>query len=74
MVVDNGTTKPAFERWISPSMTEQWNFRGKKFAVRVLERDAIQIKKNGKLSMSPATTTSPWNSNDSEQWRWYGES
>jgi cytoskeleton protein RodZ len=48
VVVDNEATKPAFERWISPSdgIVE---FRGQHIAVRVLDRDAIQIKKNGKL-------------------------
>ena len=40
--------KPAFERWISPA-DGTVEFRGQHIAVRVLDRDAIQIKKNGKL-------------------------
>jgi cytoskeletal protein RodZ len=47
VVVDNESLKPAFERWISPS-DGAVEFRGQKIAVRVLDRDAIQIKKNGK--------------------------
>lgn len=47
VTVDNDATNPPFERWISPSdgIVE---FSGQHIAVRVLERDAIQIKKNGK--------------------------
>lgn len=45
VVVDNGS--PPFERWISPS-DGTVEFKGQKIAVRVLDRDAIQIKKNGK--------------------------
>ena len=47
VVVDDGSLQPAFERWISPTdgIVE---FRGQKIAVRVLDRDAVQIKKNGK--------------------------
>ncbi|PYK30291.1 MAG: hypothetical protein DME57_07255 [Verrucomicrobia bacterium] len=44
VVVDDGS---AFERWISPS-DGTVEFRGQKIAVRVLDRDAIQIRKNGK--------------------------
>ena len=47
VVVDNGSQQPAFERWISPA-DGTVEFRGQKIAVRVLDRDAIQIKKNGK--------------------------
>jgi cytoskeletal protein RodZ len=47
VVVDNGTEQPAFERWISPA-DGTVEFRGQKIAVRVLDRDAIQIRKNGK--------------------------
>ena len=47
VVVDNESLQPAFERWISPS-DGTVEFRGQKIAVRVLDRDAIQIKKNGK--------------------------
>ena len=48
VVVDDEATKPAFERWISPA-DGTVEFRGQHIAVRVLDRDAIQIKKNGKL-------------------------
>lgn len=48
VVVDDGATRPAFERWISPA-DGTVEFRGQHIAVRVLDRDAIQIKKNGKL-------------------------
>ena len=47
VVVDNESLQPAFERWISPT-DGTVEFRGQKIAVRVLDRDAIQIKKNGK--------------------------
>ena len=47
VVVDNESVKPAVERWISPS-DGTMEFQGQHIAVRVLERDAIQIKKNGK--------------------------
>jgi cytoskeletal protein RodZ len=47
VVVDNESLQPAFERWISPS-DGTVEFRGQKIEVRVLDRDAIQIKKNGK--------------------------
>src|SRR3984893_11569147 len=47
VVVDDGSHQPAFERWISPT-DGTVEFRGQKIAVRVLDRDAIQIKKNGK--------------------------
>lgn len=48
VVIDNEAVKPAFERWISPA-DGPVEFRGQKIAVRVLDRDAVQIKKNGKL-------------------------
>jgi cytoskeletal protein RodZ len=48
VVVDNEALKPAFERWISPA-DGTVQFRGQHIAVRVLDRDAVQIKKNGKL-------------------------
>ena len=48
VVVDNEEMKPAFERWISPA-DGTVEFRGQRIAVRVLDRDAVQIKKNGKL-------------------------
>jgi cytoskeletal protein RodZ len=48
VVVDDEAVRPAFERWISPA-DGTVEFRGQHIAVRVLDRDAIQIKKNGKL-------------------------
>jgi cytoskeletal protein RodZ len=48
VVVDNEEEKPAFERWISPA-DGTVEFRGQHIAVRVLDRDAVQIRKNGKL-------------------------
>ena len=48
VVVDNEEGKPAFERWISPA-DGTVEFRGQHIAVRVLDRDAVQIRKNGKL-------------------------
>ncbi len=48
VVVDNEAVRPAFERWISPS-DGTVEFRGQHIAVRLLDRDAVQIKKNGKL-------------------------
>ena len=47
VVIDNESQQPAFERWISPS-DGTVEFHGQKIAVRVLDRDAIQIRKNGK--------------------------
>lgn len=47
VVVDNESLHPAFERWISPT-DGTVEFRGQKIAVRVLDRDAVQIRKNGK--------------------------
>jgi len=46
VTVDNGNESPPFERWISPS-DGTVEFRGKHVAIRVLDPDAIQIKKNG---------------------------
>jgi cytoskeletal protein RodZ len=51
VVVDNEASTPAFERWISPS-DGPVVFRGQHFSVRVLDREAVQIKKNGK-SVAP---------------------
>ena len=47
VVVDNGAATPAYERWVSPTdgIVE---FRGQHISVRVLDREAIQIRKNGK--------------------------
>ena len=47
VVVDHDNSKPAFERWISPD-DGPVQFEGQHFAVRVLDRDAVQIRKNGK--------------------------
>ncbi len=47
VVVDDGSHQPAFERWISPA-DGPVEFRGQKIAVRVLDRDAVRIMKNGK--------------------------
>ena len=47
VVVDGDASTPAFERWISPS-DKPVEFRGQHFSVRVLDREAVQIKKNGK--------------------------
>lgn len=48
VVVDSETEKPAFERWISPA-DGTVEFRGQHIAVRVLDRDAVQIRKNGNV-------------------------
>ena len=47
VTVDNGKETPAFERWVSPA-DGTVEFRGQHISVRVLDRDAVQIKKNGK--------------------------
>ena len=47
VVVDNESVRPAFERWISPT-DGTVEFSGQHISVRVLDRDAVQIKKNGK--------------------------
>jgi hypothetical protein len=47
VVVDNEAVRPAFERWISPT-DGTVEFSGQHISVRVLDRDAVQIKKNGK--------------------------
>jgi len=47
VVVDDGAKQASFERWISPS-DGTMEFHGQKIAVRVLDRDAIRISKNGK--------------------------
>ena len=44
-VGDNGN--PAFERWVSPT-DGPVEFRGKHVSIRVLDRDAVAITKNGK--------------------------
>lgn len=47
VVVDDESSTPAFERWISPN-DGAVEFKGQHFSVRVLDRDSVQIKKNGK--------------------------
>lgn len=48
VTVDDDPAKPAFERWVSPA-DGVVQFRGHHFNVRVLDREAVQIRKNGKL-------------------------
>ena len=48
VTIDDDPTKPAFERWVSPS-DGTVEFRGHRFSVRVLDREAVQIRKNGKI-------------------------
>src|SRR5256886_443617 len=47
VTVDNEKENPAVERWISPT-DGTVEFRGQHISVRVLDRDAVQIMKNGK--------------------------
>ena len=47
VVVDNEARTPAFERWISPT-DGTVEFKGQHIDVRILDRDAVQIRKNGK--------------------------
>jgi hypothetical protein len=47
VVVDNEARTPAFERWISPA-DGTVEFKGQHIDVRVLDREAVQIRKNGK--------------------------
>jgi cytoskeletal protein RodZ len=48
VTIDDDPTKPAFERWVSPA-DGTVEFRGHRFSVRVLDREAVQIRKNGKI-------------------------
>jgi cytoskeletal protein RodZ len=48
VTIDDDPTQPAFERWVSPS-DGTVEFRGHRFSVTVLDRDAVQIRKNGKI-------------------------
>lgn len=48
VTIDDDPAKPAFERWVSPS-DGTVEFRGHRFSVTVLDRDAVQIRKNGKI-------------------------
>lgn len=47
IVVDNNSENPAAERWLSPSDTPL-KVSGQRISVRVLDREAVEIKKNGK--------------------------
>ena len=47
VTVGDGTENPAFERWISPA-DGPVEFRGKHVSIRVLDRDGVEITKNGK--------------------------
>ena len=47
VVLDHDTRTAPFERWISPA-DGTVEFRGQHIDVRVLDREAVQIKKNGK--------------------------
>jgi len=47
VTVDDQSENPAFERWVSPA-DGTVEFRGNHVSIRVLERDAVQIMKNGK--------------------------
>jgi cytoskeleton protein RodZ len=47
VTVDDQSEKPAFERWVSPA-DGTVEFRGNHVSIRVLERDAVEIMKNGK--------------------------
>jgi cytoskeleton protein RodZ len=57
VTVDDNPSTPAFERWLSPS-DGAVEFRGHRFNVRVLDREAVQIRKNGRVvSASDADIT-----------------
>jgi hypothetical protein len=47
VTVDDQSEKPAFERWVSPA-DGTVEFRGNHVSIRVLERDAVEVMKNGK--------------------------
>lgn len=46
--VEDDPGRPVFERWISPA-DGVVQFRGRHVSVRVLDRDAVQIRKNGRI-------------------------
>jgi hypothetical protein len=48
VVVNNDDQNPALEQWVSPS-EGALHFEGQRIAIRVLDREAVQIKKNGKI-------------------------
>jgi hypothetical protein len=45
--VSDGSGTPPFERWVSPA-DGSMEFRAKHVSIRVLDRDAVEITKNGK--------------------------
>jgi cytoskeletal protein RodZ len=47
VVVNNDDQNPALEQWISPS-EGALHFEGQRIAIRLLDREAVQIRKNGK--------------------------
>ena len=47
VTVGDNSGNPAFERWVSPT-DGPVEFRGKHVSIRVLDRDAVAITKNGK--------------------------
>jgi cytoskeletal protein RodZ len=47
VTVDGQSENPPFERWVSPA-DGTVEFRGNHVSIRVLDRDAVQIMKNGK--------------------------
>lgn len=57
IVVDNDDQNPAFERWVSTSETPI-KVSGQRIAIRVLDRNAVEIKKNGKRLTSSDTDVS----------------
>ncbi|MEY2479596.1 MAG: hypothetical protein QOI04_523 [Verrucomicrobiota bacterium] len=48
VVVNNDDQNPVLEQWVSPS-EGALHFEGERIAIRVLDREAVQIKKNGKI-------------------------
>ncbi len=51
VTVDEESANPAFERWLSPS-DGVVEFRGHRFNVHVLDRTAVQIRKNGRIVLA----------------------
>lgn len=47
VVLDNDDENPAFEQWISPSDGTR-QFRGEHVSIRVLDREAVEVRKNGR--------------------------
>ncbi len=47
VTVSDGSGTPPFERWVSPA-DGPMEFRAKHVSIRVLDRDAVEITKNGK--------------------------